>query len=85
MRPPAKGRSGLAPRRNQRHRVTPISTRSYAVGFKPGICLDAWPNAPPAGRKILFFFTKMLHIVQHFREKDKKYTMLPPASLPFTG
>jgi hypothetical protein len=31
------------------------------------------------------FFTKMLHFVQHFCEKDKKSTMLPQAMLPCTG
>jgi hypothetical protein len=43
------------------------------------------PDSPPAGRKIPFFFTKMLHNVQHFCEKEKKCPMLPQAILPFTG
>jgi len=43
------------------------------------------PDAPPAGRKIPFFFTNMLHKVQHVCEKDKNSPMLPQAILPFTG
>jgi hypothetical protein len=30
-------------------------------------------------------FHKMLHKVQHFCEKDKKSTMLPPADQTFIG
>jgi len=26
-----------------------LTDTTYAVGFKPGVCLDKWPNAPPAG------------------------------------
>jgi hypothetical protein len=40
---------------------------------------------PPARRKIPCFFTKMLHKVQHFCEKDKKSTMLPLANQAFIG
>jgi hypothetical protein len=36
--------------------------------------------SPPAGRKIPFFFTKMLHNVQHFCNKEKTSTMLPQAN-----
>jgi|GEM_PF-2657054 len=41
--------------------------------------------SPPAGRKQLFLFTKILHEVQNFCEQDKKGTMLPQARLPFIG
>jgi hypothetical protein len=44
---------------------------SYAVVDLAGICLDNRPDSPPAGWKIPFFFTKMLHNVQHFCEKEK--------------
>jgi hypothetical protein len=36
--------------------------------------------SPPAGRKIPFFFTKILHDVQNFCEKEKMSTMLPQAN-----
>jgi hypothetical protein len=62
-----------------------LSDRRYAVGSKPGVCLNTWPDSPPAGRKIPIFFTKILHKVQNFCEKDKKRTMLPQAILLFTG
>jgi hypothetical protein len=39
----------------------------------------------PAGRKIPCFFTKMLHNVQHFCEKDKTCPMLPQANRAFIG
>jgi len=61
-----------------------INTR-YAVVEPAGVCLDNRPDSPLVGWKIPFFFTKMLHNVQHFCEKDKKCTMLPQAILPFTG
>jgi len=60
-----------------------IINRSYAVGSKSDVYLDERPDSPPAGRKIPFFFTKMLHKVQHFCEKDKDSTMLPQAFLTF--
>jgi len=41
--------------------------------------------SPPAGRKIPDFFTKMLHKVQHFCEKEKKSTMLLQVMLLFGG
>jgi hypothetical protein len=33
------------------HRVSPVIDRSYAVGFKSGICLGKWPDSLPAGWK----------------------------------
>jgi hypothetical protein len=62
----AKRPSGLAPGRNQRHRVTRVNDRSYAVTD---------PKAYfAAGRaeEIISLFTKMLHNVQHFCEKDQQ-------------
>jgi hypothetical protein len=59
--------------------------RTYAVVNPAGVCLDNRPDSPPAGRKLPFFFTKMLHKVQHFCEKDEQSTMLPQAILLFTG
>ncbi len=47
------------------NRVTRVNDRSYAVPRERSF-------APPAGRKILFFFTKNLHVVQIFCEKDKR-------------
>jgi len=47
-----------------------------------------WMNAPirlRQGGKSQIFFTKILHFVQNFCEKDKKCPMLPQAILPFTG
>jgi hypothetical protein len=77
--------SGLASGRNRLHRVTPVNNTSYAIVDLAGACRDNRPDLPPAGWKIPFFFTKMLHRVQHFCEKDKMCTMLPQAILPFTG
>jgi hypothetical protein len=62
-----------------------IINMTYVVGFKPGVHLDEQPDPPPAGRKIPCFFTKKLHKVQLFCEKDKNSTMLPQAILPCTG
>ncbi len=53
------------------HNVNFFVNRTYAVGSKPGMCLNKRPDSPPAGRKTPCFFTKMLHCVQHFCEKDK--------------
>jgi hypothetical protein len=53
---------------------------SYAVGFKPGICLDLWPDSPPAGWKRTSLFIHMLHCVQHVYEQAKTSPMLPPAN-----
>ncbi len=41
------------------HRVTRIYYRTYAVGSESGVHLDERPDAPPAGRKILFFAQKI--------------------------
>ena len=42
--------------------------------------------SPAAGRKIAFFFTRILHFVQNPCEKDKKKsTMLPQANRGFIG
>jgi hypothetical protein len=46
---------------------------TYAVGSKPGVCLDNRPDLPPAGRNGTFFFRKMWHVVPHFPEKDQTY------------
>jgi hypothetical protein len=43
-----------------------------AVGSESGVHLDERPDAPPAGWKIPFFFTKILHFVQNFCEKENK-------------
>jgi len=53
-----------------RDRVTRVNDRSYAVGSKPGVCLDERPDSPAAAWYMMFFFTKILHKVQNFREKD---------------
>jgi hypothetical protein len=63
----------------------PGSDTTYAVVDLAGICLDKRPDSPPAGRKIPCFFTKMLHVVQHFCEKETERTMLPQAILAFPG
>jgi len=41
--------------------------------------------SPPAGWKIPFFFTKILHKVQNFREKEKTSTTLPQAICVSSG
>jgi hypothetical protein len=46
---------------------------TYAVVDLAGICLDNRPDSPAAGWKIPFFFTKILHVVQNFCEKEKVY------------
>jgi hypothetical protein len=49
---------------------------------------SAWTNGPirlRQGGRFHIFFTKILHYVQNFCEKEKKCTMLPQAMLPFTG
>jgi hypothetical protein len=65
------------------HRVRPVIDRTYAVVDLAGICRDNRPDSPPAGRKSPFFFTKILHKVQNFGEKDKQRTMLPQANRAF--
>ncbi len=65
--------------------VSRVIHTSYAVGSKPGVHLNERPDSPPAGRKISFFFIKMLQTVQHFYEKDKKRTMLPQAVCVSSG
>jgi O-antigen ligase len=47
--------------------------RTYAVVDLAGICRNKRPDSPPAGWKIPFFFTKILHKVQNFCEKEKEY------------
>jgi len=58
------------------HRVTCVIDRTYAV-----LHLEmyfAFGRAEPT-----IFFTKMLHNVQHFCEKEQKCTMLPQANRAF--
>jgi hypothetical protein len=69
----------LAPRKSCQFYTT------YAVGSKPGVHLNERPDSPPAGRKISFFFIKILHCVQNFYEKDKTSTMLPQAVCVSSG
>jgi hypothetical protein len=63
------------------HRVTRVIHRSYAVGSKPGVCLDNRPDSPPAGWNGTFFL---------FPEKEKnvpcgrrRNTLLSRANGPF--
>jgi hypothetical protein len=67
------------------HCVTRVNNTRYAVGSKPGVCLDKWPDSPPAGWNETFFFRKMWHVVPHFPEKEKRSTMLPQAKQVFIG
>jgi hypothetical protein len=61
-----------------------LTHRRYAVVDLAGVCRDNRPDSPPAGRKNPFFFTNMLHIVQHVREREKTSTMLPRRVGPAT-
>jgi hypothetical protein len=40
--------------------ISRSDNRSDAVGFKPGVCLDTWPDSPPAGWNGTFFFRKKI-------------------------
>jgi hypothetical protein len=44
---------------------------TYAVGSKPGLCLDNRPDAPPAGWKQPSFVHKNFHNMKIFMDKDK--------------
>jgi hypothetical protein len=67
------------------NRVSPVNNGSYAVSSKPGVCLEKWPDSPPAGWKIPFLFTTILHFVQNCCEQDKQSTMLPQAKQTSIG
>jgi hypothetical protein len=47
-----------------------FNVRSYAVWTVPAVCQTRKPDSPAAAWYFFIFFTKMLHCVQHFCEKD---------------
>ncbi|MFP4437747.1 MAG: hypothetical protein ACLFVO_10895, partial [Chloroflexaceae bacterium] len=63
-------------------RVTPVSYTSYAVDVQTGHLTRWKPDAPAAAWYLFFFFTKHLHRVQMFCEKEWKSSALPEAISP---